>query len=134
MPKNSANDPELRDDAPLEETDGAAGEGAAHESDQLTALRKEKETLQDRLLRTAAEFDNYRKRVDRERRELAEYAAADVLTDVIAVLDDLERALQVPAEGAAEAYKQGVELIHKQMLDLLKKRGVRVMETVGADF
>ena len=100
----------------------------------LDELRREKDALQDRLLRTAAEFDNYRKRVERERRELVEYAAADVLTDLITIIDDLERALQVSAEGSADAYRQGVELIHKQMLDLLKKRGVRVMETVGTDF
>src|SRR5262245_23742905 len=133
MAKKSANDSDLRENAPVSEADEIGAPAAsepASDIEQIESLVKEKDALQDRLLRTAAEFDNYRKRVDRERRELVEYAAAEVLTDLIAIVDDLERALQVPAEGAAESYRQGVELIHKQMLDLLKKRGVRMMDTV----
>jgi len=98
------------------------------------ALQQERSALQDRLLRTAAEFDNYRKRMDRERRELTETASAGVLTEVLAVIDDLERALQVPAVGDAEAYRRGVELIHKQMTDLLRRHGVTPVPAVGTDF
>ena len=106
---------------------------AGTEPDPLDGLRREKDALQDRLLRTAAEFDNYRKRMDRERRELSEYVASDVLSEILPVLDNFERALQAPAEHG-EAFKKGIELIHKQMLDLLKKRGVTPIEAVGADF
>jgi molecular chaperone GrpE len=102
--------------------------------DPLETLRQEKEALHDRLLRTAAEFDNYRKRIDRERRDLSEAVAADVLADLLPIIDDLERALQSPAGGEADAYRRGVELIHKQMMDLLRKRGVTPIEAVGADF
>jgi molecular chaperone GrpE len=98
----------------------------------LDALRREKEALQDRLLRTAAEFDNYRKRVDRERRDLAEYTAADVVGEMLPIVDNLERALAAAAE--ADPLRKGVELIHKQMLDLLRKRGVKAIEALGADF
>jgi len=98
----------------------------------LDKLRREKEALQDRLLRTAAEFDNYRKRVDRERRDLAEYTAADVVTEMLPIVDNLERALA--AAGEADPLRKGVELIHKQMLDLLRKRGVKAIEALGADF
>jgi molecular chaperone GrpE len=101
-------------------------------ADAVDELRREKEALQDRLLRVAAEFDNYRKRVDRERRDLAEYTAADVLTEVLPIIDNLERALTAAAE--ADPLRKGVELIHKQMLDLLRKRGVKVIEALGADF
>ena len=100
----------------------------------LEALRKERDALQDRLLRTAAEFDNFRKRIDRERRDLADFAAADLLTDILPVVDDLERALQVQAAGDTESYRKGVELIHRQLLDILRRRGVKPMEVVGADF
>ena len=62
----------------------------------VAALKAERATLQDRLLRTAAEFDNYRKRIDRERREQAETAAAGLLTEILPVVDNLERALQAP--------------------------------------
>lgn len=107
---------------------------AADQPDALDALRREKDTLQDRLLRTAAEFDNYRKRVERERRELSEYAGADILTDLLPIIDDLERALQASAGSDAESYRRGVELIHKQMTDLLRKRGVKPIDAVGTQF
>jgi molecular chaperone GrpE len=95
---------------------------------------EEKQSLQDRLLRTAAEFDNYRKRVDRERRELTDYAATDVLYDLLPIVDDLERALEAKPDADAEIYRQGVDLILKQMHDLLRKRGVTQIEALGTDF
>jgi molecular chaperone GrpE len=95
-------------------------------------LRREKEALQDRLLRNAAEFDNYRKRVDRERRDLAEHTAADVLMEFLPIVDNLERALAAASE--ADPLRKGVELTLKQLLDLLRRRGVRPIEAVGADF
>jgi molecular chaperone GrpE len=99
----------------------------------VEAIARERDDYYDRLLRKTAEFENYRKRTDRERREQAEYAAAEVLKDLLPVIDDLERALEASSESA-EAYRQGVELIHKQMLDLLRKRGVTPIEAVGQDF
>jgi molecular chaperone GrpE len=103
-------------------------------SDPTEALQREKDALQDRLLRTAAEFDNYRKRMDRERRDLAEYAAADILNDLLPILDNFERALQAPATPDTDAFRKGIELIHKQMLELLKKRGLTPIEALGTDF
>lgn len=100
----------------------------------LDALRREKDALQDRLLRTAAEFDNYRKRIDRERRDQADAAVADALEDLLPIMDNLERALQAPAGEDVDAYRKGVELIHKQMTDLLRKRGVKPIGAVGAIF
>ena len=112
-------------------TDARSAKGSP---DPIETLQREKDALQDRLLRTAAEFDNYRKRMDRERRDLAEYAAADVIKDVLPILDNFERALQAPATPETDALRKGIELIHKQMLDLLKKRGVTPIEVLGADF
>jgi molecular chaperone GrpE len=112
----------------------AGGEASVTEADPVEELRREKDALQDRLLRTAAEFDNYRKRVDRDRRDQAEAATADALADLLPIIDDLERALQVPAGPEAEVYRQGVDLIYRQMLELLRKRGVKAIEAVGADF
>ncbi len=103
------------------------------QTDSLEELRREKDSLQDRLLRTAAEFDNYRKRVERERKELADYMKADVLTELLPIVDNFERALQAPSsEGGS--LRKGVELIHKQMVDFLRKRGVTPIEALGADF
>jgi len=105
---------------------------ADSQPDPLEELRREKDALQDRLLRTAAEFDNYRKRVDRERRDLAEYTAAEVVSELLPIVDNLERALAAASE--ADPLRKGVELILKQTLDLLRKRGVKPIEALGADF
>ena len=119
-------------------SDDLAGETVPATPDDLAAaidgLTREREDLRDRLLRKTAEFDNFRKRVERERRELGEWAAADLVTEVLAVVDDFERALAVPAPPEAQGYRSGVELIHRQLLDLLKKRGVTTVETVGQSF
>lgn len=112
----------------------SAEASAARDESPLEALRREKDALHDRLLRTAAEFDNYRKRVDRDRREQADAAVADALEDLFPIMDNLERALQAPAGQDVDAYRKGVELIHRQMADLLRKRGVKAIEAVGADF
>jgi molecular chaperone GrpE len=100
--------------------------------DPLDELRRERDSLQDRLLRTAAEFDNYRKRMDRERRDLAEYTAGEVLKELLPIIDNLERALQAAPQD--DPLRKGVELTHRQMLDMLRKRGVTPIEALGADF
>lgn len=97
-------------------------------------IARERDDYYDRLLRKTAEFDNYRKRVERERREQAAYAAADVLGDLLPLIDDLERALATDPTTGTDAYRKGVELIHKQMLDLLHRRGVTPIEAVGQQF
>jgi molecular chaperone GrpE len=99
------------------------------------ALKQERDDYYDRLLRKTAEFDNYRKRTERERIQLSEAAAADLLTELLPLVDDMERALKAdPGGDAGEAVRKGVELIHKQMLEMLRKRGVRPIEALGADF
>ena len=102
--------------------------------DELAQARGERDDYYDRLLRQAAEFDNYRKRTERERREMARYAAGDVLEALLPVVDDFERALQAEAGPDAAAYREGVELIYKQLQDLLAKRGVTPIEAVGKLF
>jgi molecular chaperone GrpE len=101
-------------------------------------LQQERDDLQDRLLRTAAEFDNYRKRTDRERRELSDFITIDILRDMLPIVDDLERALAAAANLANNsefaAFHQGVTLIHRQWLEVLKRRGVEPLEVVGKPF
>ena len=121
------------DDNEAQDSPAATDTAPADESP-VDALRREKDALQDRLLRLAAEFDNYRKRVDRDRRDQADAAVADALEDLFPIMDNLDRALQAPAGEDVDAYRKGVELIHKQMSDLLRKRGVKAIEAVGADF
>jgi molecular chaperone GrpE len=98
-------------------------------------LQKQRDDYYDRLLRKQAEFDNYRKRTERERIQLSEAAAADLVTELLPVVDDMERALKADTGGeATEAIRRGVELIHKQLLETLRKRGVKPIESLGADF
>ena len=97
-------------------------------------LKQERDDYYERLLRKTAEFDNYRKRVERERRELVQGAAGDVLSELLPILDNFERALQADAGTDVEAYRKGVELIRKQLLDLLARRGATPIDAVGKDF
>ena len=116
-----------------EENASPATAATAAPADELAELRKDRESLQDRLLRQAAEFDNYRKRIDRERKETAQYAAIDLIQDLLPVIDDFERALRSDAPGA-ESYRQGLDIIHRALIEMLRKRGVTPINAVGTDF
>jgi molecular chaperone GrpE len=121
---------------PLDETAAAAIDAAEGESEQETArLTRERDELKDLLLRKSAEFDNYRKRTDRERATLSDSIAAGVLEELLPLLDDLERALNVDAGStSADAYRKGVDLIQRQLAEIIRKRGVTPIEALGADF
>ena len=135
-------DPDAGDETAAEQAEAGGGAPAAPADEVVATLQRERDAMKEQFLRAVADFDNYRKRIDRERRELSEYAAADVLLDLLPIIDNFERALQAsnPAEaghhagGELDAFRRGVELIHKQMLDLLRKRGVTPIEALGADF
>src|SRR5688572_24878836 len=125
-------DEERRDPASTTATASDVAEPAS-----VSTVQRERDELYDRLLRTTAEFDNYRKRTDRERRDQAEYAAADIVRDLLPVLDDMERALAVPVDGASPqvaSYRNGIDLIRRQFVDVLKRRGVEPLEVVGQRF
>jgi molecular chaperone GrpE len=98
------------------------------------SLQKERDDLYDRLLRKSAEFDNFRKRVERDRKDMIEWAAADVISDLLAIVDDFDRALAAEAPPEAQSFKAGLELIQRQLAELLKKRGVSTVDPLGADF
>lgn len=103
---------------------------------QIDALTAEKASLYDKLLRRQAEFENYRKRVERERSELYQHGRDDVLLQFLPVVDNFERALSSleSSAGDAEALLHGVELIHKQFKDALSKLGLEAVEAVGQAF
>jgi molecular chaperone GrpE len=120
---------------PVEAPEGGGGATEAADRSAIAGVERERDEFKDLLLRKSAEFDNYRKRIDRERAAMAESAAADILEDLLPLVDDLERALGTEAtDESVDAYRRGVELIHRQLLDLLRKRGVTPIEALGADF
>jgi molecular chaperone GrpE len=100
------------------------GEGAAEADPQerLAALAAENAALQDQLLRRAAEFENFRKRMFREREEGVRYANATLLGDIIPIIDDFERALQYAADSKDFAsFHSGVEMIERQLVSILER-------------
>jgi molecular chaperone GrpE len=118
-------------DEPMTDPDAPV---AAPETGEIADLQRERDDYKDRWLRKSAEFDNYRKRIERERREQADQAVVDLLQELLLVVDDFDRALTVDAGESGGPYRKGVELIHGKLHDLLRKQGVRPMEVLGADF
>lgn len=115
------------------ESDDSEGSRGDDETDTLVSrLQQEVEDLRDRSIRTLADFENYRRRVERERDDHRRYAAADALGQFIEVMDNFERALASAATG--EELKRGVSMIHRQMEDLLVRLGAVAVPTVGARF
>ena len=124
------------------EADGDAGEvdlagslaAITAERDRLAA---EKAELEDRLLRSQAEFQNSRRRVEKERLEFLEFASTEAVRALLPVLDDFERALKIEAPGSQETvreYVKGMELIYQRLYDALKKLGLEPITSIGQPF
>ena len=130
-------DPSSELPAPTPEEELAA-EAEQADSEEATGrtefdqLKAERDRLLDRLARLQAEFENARKRAERERAEYREYATGSVAEQFLTVLDNLELALK--AKGSAEQLRSGVSLIVKQMEEILEKMQVKVVPTIGEEF
>ena len=122
-------------DEPLTQppTDPTAVGGTSAAAD-IETLTRERDEHYDRLLRKTAEFDNYRRRVERERREQGERAVVDLLQALLLVVDDFDLAMTVDAGEGAAPYRKGVELIHAKLHELLRRQGLRAIDALGADF
>ena len=116
------------DQLPAESVEGQLAAVTA-ERDRLAT---EKMELYERMLRARAEFENARKRAERERSDYLQFAAMDLVKDILPVLDDFERALKV--ETADRNYAKGVELIYQRLFDTLKKMGLEPLDTEGKRF
>jgi len=99
------------------------------ERDQLAA---EKADLNDRLLRAMADFDNFRRRAARDRSEYVQFAAMEMVRDLIPILDDFRRAMKV--ETADKEYAKGIEMIDQRFFETLKKAGLEPIEATGKPF
>ncbi|HVS65909.1 MAG TPA: nucleotide exchange factor GrpE [Thermoanaerobaculia bacterium] len=123
-----------------EDTDAEAGAGSgadrsrgdASVEDAAEEMEHELEELRERSIRTLADYENFRRRVERERADHRRYASAEALTGFLTVVDNLERALR--AEGSADDLREGVEMIHRQMLDLLERFGASPVAALGERF
>jgi molecular chaperone GrpE len=112
-----------------------AGSAAGRLHGQIDELKADKAGLEDRLLRLAAEFDNYKKRTSREFQQLVGTANENLIVQLVDVLDNFERALE-SANSAQdfEAFHRGVELIHDHLVEILAKEGLQPIEAVGHAF
>lgn len=108
------------------------GEGPPDLTAENARLTREVEELRSRSVRTLADFDNFRKRNERERDEIRRYAATEAIREFVGVVDNLERALS--AGGSADDLKRGVELIARQMQEALRRVGVQEVAAQGAPF
>ena len=126
-PDSSANEPDTS-------TSDSAIAALTEERDQLAQAKAE---LHDRLLRLQAEFDNYRRRAERDRMEFAEYAAMETARALVPIVDDFERALKAASDTgtAGDEFVKGVQLIYNRLTDTLRKQGVEPIDTAeGAKF
>lgn len=102
---------------------------------EIQKLVEERDTLQDRLLRKQAEFENYKKRSERERAEYIQMASADLMRELLNVLDSFDLAVRNASERTAdEDMLRGIDLVYKQLLDTLGRFGLKPVEAKGQVF
>ena len=132
-PANSSGEP---DNISIEAQAGQPPPPEAAGTPEVEALKAEREDLLDKLARLSAEFVNYQKRVAREQAELAEYANANLMRELLPVLDDLERALEAGRAGHAheDGLLKGVAMVCDKLLELLRRAGVREIEAQDEPF
>ena len=135
-PQDTAIVPEVvSETSETEEAQSSAPEPVPTVSaEQFEALQKEKQDLYDRLLRKQAEFDNFRKRTEKEKIESYDFAVANFILGLLPALDGLERGLSVTEGETVESYKRGIELILKQLRDQLASAGVQPIRVTGKMF
>ena len=139
--ESKAAEPDAGEAAP--EADEAAQKDAASEKEEKKGFfskKKDKrdeqiEELTDRLKRNMAEFDNYRKRTEKEKAAMYEVGARSVIEKLLPIVDNFERGLAaVPEEEAKSAFAEGMDKIYKQVLKMLEDMGVKPIEAVGQPF
>ncbi len=114
------------------DSDEVAAEPQTEETSPPAELKAETDGLRERLMRTLADFDNYRKRTEREKQALRRFANFEVFKDFLGVLDNLERAMD--SSGSTEDLKQGLKMIVRQHEEILRRHGVERVEAVGKTF
>ncbi len=113
-----------------DEDDPAAVSGSPN----LEDLRRENAEIQERLLRKHADVENMRKRMEREKAEFVRFAAVDLVRKLLPVIDNLERALEAPADTGGDGLREGVRLVHQELQSILEREGLKVVEAKGKPF
>lgn len=126
-------------EAVAEETEEATEEGKSGKKLFGKKNKKDKkdekiEELTDRLTRQMAEFDNFRKRTEREKSQMYEIGAKDIIEKILPVVDNFERGLKAAEENNEDPFIQGMEMVYKQLMTTLESVGVKPIEAVGQEF
>ena len=131
------NEEEIQDEAVFDSEvteDSASDVDISKLEEELAKANQEKEELYQKLLRTQAEFENYKKRSLKEREAERKYKAQDFVTELLPAIDNFERALQVETTDANKSLLDGISMVYRQLVDALKSQGVEPIETVGKEF
>lgn len=108
---------------------------SAEYQSRINELETQLSQLKDQYLRKVAEFENYKRRTEKEFLAHLEYANEGLISDLLPVLDDFERSLQhMDQSSDAKVLREGIDLIYKKLVSILEKKGLKVMETIGKDF
>lgn len=104
-------------------------------TNELEQVKREKDDLYDRLLRLQADYENYRRRTKKERENDLKYKSQSVIMELLPVLDNFERALQIEvSDEKAKSFVDGIQMVHRQLKDALAKEGLEEIPTVGEQF
>jgi molecular chaperone GrpE len=135
-PVDAPNQPARDAEPPQQPAAANAAEEASRLGEDTEKLAEQCAELNDRLLRLRADYDNFRRRAERERADLFEYATMEAVRGLLPVLDDFERALNVAPkeEGPVRDYATGMQLIYQRFLDALKKLGLELVDATGQPF
>lgn len=109
-------------------------EALSKQDKELDELKKEKEEQYNRMLRIQAEFDNFKRRTEKERVAERKYQAQDLANELLPVLDNFERALQVESSEETSSIIKGITMVYNQFVEALKSQGVEEISTVGEQF
>lgn len=129
--KENLNDPSVEEIK--EETISQEVEVEDKEEENGPSLQEQLESEKDRYIRLFAEFENYKKRTQKEKMEFFQYANQDLMTSMLGVLDDFERALKEIAKSGSEEQLKGVELIYQKLKSKLQEKGLKSIEVSAGD-
>ncbi|MRH43072.1 nucleotide exchange factor GrpE [Aquibacillus halophilus] len=135
--KKQVNEDEIVEDAEQELVDETTEEIAENETvdSELENLKQEKEEMRERLLRLQAEYDNFRKRTQKEKEADRKYKSQALVTELLPVVDSFERALSIEVnDESTSSFVEGVKMVYRQLTDALGKEGVEEIKTTGEEF
>lgn len=133
-PPTVVSAPESEESAGAPIAPAETGEVAGGMEAELERLANEAAAMRDRAQRTQAEFENYRKRMERERADFIRHAGFEVVKEILPVLDNLERALHASESSPEEQFRAGIEIIHRQFKEILDRMGLTEVESEGKPF